>query len=194
VNYYDALAAGAVAGANPGAVIVLTDGDSMPAASAHYLDSLNPNVTGGSGTGTAIVTAGGPGDRALTNAIRAGRLPSWPAQVKRWSLVGQNEKDTALRIAEFFFPAPTTAAVATNQAWFDGLTGGAMVGLRHGPLLITDPAALYPGVRDYLSKRAGSIDEAVMLGGPAALPAALQNPLGESVTMPGWWDYTSLSP
>jgi Cell wall binding domain 2 (CWB2) len=109
-------------------------------------------------------------------------------------LVGQNEMDTALLIAQTFFAAPALAAVATNRTWFDALTGGAMVGFGYGPLLITDPAGLYPGVRDYLSRNSGNIGTGVLLGGSAALPDALISPLGEAISLPGQWDFVSNTP
>jgi hypothetical protein len=162
----------------------------MPAQSAAYLNQLNPDPV----SGTAIVTGGGPGDRALIGAFQAGQLPSWPANIRYFPLVGPNEKDTALMLADFFFDAPPIAAVATNRTWFDALTGGAMVGFDGGPLLITDPTTLYPGVSNYLSRNSGNIFTAVMLGGPVALSDALKSPLGEAISLPGQWDFVSSTP
>jgi ell wall binding domain 2 (CWB2)/WD40-like Beta Propeller Repeat len=192
INFFDALAAGAAAGANPGTVIVLTNGTLMPPSSASYLNGLNPDFT--APNGTLIVTAGGPGDRALEDAYTHNQMPSWPQEVSAARLVGTNEMDTALLLADFFFAAPELAALATNVTWFDALTGGAMIGLRYGPLLITPPNALYPGVRDYLSRGSGNIGTGVMLGGPAALPKALEAPLGDAIGLPGQWDYVDITP
>jgi len=194
-NYYDALAAGAAAGSNPDdTVIVLTDHTRMPSSSAAYLDAMTPNdPLAPSPNGTWIVSAGGPGDTALNNAVVSGQVWSrFPDGVSYFPLVGNNEMDTALQIADFFFAAPSISAVATNRAWFDALTGGAMIGTNGGPLLITDPNALYGPVRDYLSRNAGNMWDTVLLGGPFALPTALQAPVGEAISLPGQWDYFDL--
>jgi hypothetical protein len=192
VNYYDALAAGAAAGSTTDTVIVLTDGEVMPASSAAYLNELVPE--GPAGPGTAIVTVGGPGDRALESARQSGQLPSWPRMIFGESLIGANEKDTALQVARFFFRSPGIAALATNRSWFDALTGGAMIGFMQGPLLITEPDQLYPGVRAYLSRNSGGLQTAVMLGGPVALPDTLISPTGEAISLPNQWDYVSHTP
>ncbi|MET7418146.1 cell wall-binding repeat-containing protein [Dactylosporangium sp. NPDC005555] len=190
-NYYDALAAGAAAGAYPGTVIVLTDGEGMPASSAEYLNGLNPDYANG---GTAIVTAGSPGDDALINAYYDGQIDSWGDQWFYFPLVGDNEMDTALDVAKFFFAAPTNVATSTNRDWQDALTGGAMIGAANGPLLLTDPDQLYGPVRDYLSEGAGSIFGCVILGGNDVMPDALIAPFGNAISVQGQYDYTSLTP
>jgi hypothetical protein len=191
-NFFDALAAGAAAGANPGTVIVLTNGDTMPATSAAYLNTLNPDPV----TGTAIVTGGGPGDRALVSACIARLMPSWPAcdTIDYFPLVGPNEKDTALLLAQFFFFSPFVSAIATNRGWQDALTGGAMIGAEGGPLLLTDPTGLYGPLATYLNNNSGSMWDAIMLGGFLALPDTLIKPIGDAISLPDQWIYTSFQP
>jgi hypothetical protein len=174
-NYYDALAAGAAAGANPGTVVVLTDGGTMPAVSAQYLNSL--------GAGIEIVTAGGPGDAALQKAASTGQLPAL-GNFSYTSLVGNNEKDTAVALAKEFFVSPRNVAISTNRGWQDALTGGAMIGATYGPLLLTDPNQLYGPVANYLSDASGSITYGIMLGGYLALPDALIEPIGDAIGVP----------
>jgi len=188
INFFDALAAGAAAGANPGTVVVLTNGESMPAASAQYLNSLNPNPD----TGTMLVGGGGPGSRALVAAYSAGQMPSWPKdQIVYWPLIGNNEKDTALLLARFFFAAPGAVAIATNKTWQDALTGGAMIGAVYGPLLITDPTGLYGPVGDYLGNSSGSIWDGVILGGSLAIPDSFIDVIGNTIALPGQFTYES---
>jgi hypothetical protein len=189
-NYYDALAAGAAAGATGNTVIVLTDGVNMPAASANYLNSLSPYYQSG---GTGIVTAGGPGDGALENAYYNGQLYSWGDAWRYWPLVGNNEKDTAIDLAEFFFAAPVNVALSTNRGWQDALTGGAMIGAANGPLLLTEPNQLYGPVGTYLSEGAGSIVAGVMLGGYLALPDALNTSIGNSISVTGQFVFTDVT-
>jgi hypothetical protein len=183
-NYYDALAAGAAAGANPGTVVVLSDGGTMPAASAEYLNSIGPGID--------VVTAGGPGDAALRKAAATGQLPAW-GNFSYTSLVGNNEKDTAVALARHFFVSPRNAAISTNRGWQDALTGGAMIGATGGPLLLTEPNQLYGPVADYLSDACGSLYYGVMLGGTLALPASLEAPVGNAIGVPGTYIVSAIA-
>ncbi|GAA2329124.1 cell wall-binding repeat-containing protein [Dactylosporangium salmoneum] len=187
LNYYDALAAGAAAGANPGTVIVLTAGDDMPPETAAYLNRIDP-------TKVDVVTAGGPGDRALLNAARRGQLPSWPAGATYLPLVGQTAQDTAQLIAETFFTSPRTVGIATVASWYDALTGGAMIGANYGPLLITSPTALDHQVSDYLSAHSAGVSDVVLIGGTSALPAALVGPIGNAFSLPGHYTTSETTP
>ncbi|MET7420444.1 cell wall-binding repeat-containing protein [Dactylosporangium sp. NPDC005555] len=189
-NYYDALAAGAAAGATGETVIVLSDGVNMPAASANYLNSLNPYPEQG---GTDIVAAGGPGNTALGNAYYRNQLYNWGDDWLYYPLVGNNEKDTAVQLAEFFFAAPVNVALSTNRGWQDALTGGAMIGGAYGPLLLTDPTGLYGPVADYLYAGSGSITAGVMLGGYLALPDSLAGQIGNPISVAGQYDFVDFS-
>jgi len=161
-QYYDALAAGAAAGANPGTVVVLTNGTTMPAVSATYLNSLTP---------TAAYGAGGPGYTALQAAITAGTI-HWTITPAK--LVGARAPDTALLLANAFFTHPKVVAVATTTSWFDALTGGSAVGFNGGPLLLTAPTAFNAADASYISTESpNGLNTALILGGPAALPASI---------------------
>jgi hypothetical protein len=174
-NYYDALAAGAAAGAVGDTAIILTDGGTMPASSAAYLNGLDPAEV-------AVVTAGGPGDAALAKALSNGQLGNWAgfAIDDAYRLVGADEISTALQLAKFFFSAPGYVAISTNRGWQDALTGGAMIGASQGPLLLTAPDRLNGSVAEYLSDNSAGIWYGVMLGGYLALPDALIEPFGSA--------------
>jgi hypothetical protein len=146
----------------------------MPASSAAYLNRINP-------TTTQLVTVGGPGDKALIAGYQAGQMPSWPQQITRAALVGATAPDSAVMVAQAFTWANGEAAVATTGGWADALSGGAMIGHRGGPLLLTDPTALYPPVAAYLASQNASLWTVDMLGGPAALPDALIGQIGALV-------------
>lgn len=168
-QYYDALAAGAAAGGfGEDTVIVLTDGTSMPAASAAYLNSLS---SGGKPPLTYAV--GGPGNTALHDALTSGQV-TWGATAPVTALVGNDAEGTSVKVAQTFFGTDvTTAAIATTNGWYDALTGGAMSGVDIGPLLLTPPAGLDPQVADYLQQENGFLDSAEILGGTSALPDAV---------------------
>lgn len=196
-EFYDALAAGAAAGATGDTVIVLSWGDSMPVASANYLNHLTPQTN--VNPGVMIVGGGGPGARAIVNAANGGQLPSWPSDPNNhavyYPLIGNNAKDTALLLAKFFFAAPPVAAVATSAGWYDALTGGAMIGLDGGPLLLTDPSGLYGPLQDYLSANSGGMWNGIILGGTAALPDSLKSPIGNAISAgANWWTFNSVTP
>ncbi|MEV4514762.1 cell wall-binding repeat-containing protein [Dactylosporangium sp. NPDC049525] len=187
LKYYDALAAGAAAGANPGTVVVLCAGDAMPATTAAYLNTFDPDLSHAGGT--RIIAVGGPAMAALRNAKLGGQLPAWPTTFVPMVLYGQTEFETAVEVARYFFPTPATAAVATATTWFDALTGGAMIGANGGPLLLGSAGDLGPATQAYFSEHSGSLAYAVLLGGPLALKESLVGPLGEAISAPGAYDY-----
>ncbi len=186
-SYYDPLAAGTAAGANPGTVVVLTDGTNMPAQSASYLNSLNPDTLN-------LVTAGGPGDTALINAYQDDQMPSWPTTIYPYRLVGNTGEDTAIDLARLFFAGPVYAAIATNGGWQDALTGGAMIGANYGPLLTTSPSAMYGPLTQYLAENSGSIRAGVILGGNLALPETMIAQMGNLISVPGQWTGHDVEP
>jgi hypothetical protein len=160
LQYYDALSAGAAAGANPGTVVVLTHGTTMPTISTQYLNSLSPSAAYG---------AGGPGNTALRNAI-SDKQVHWASSVTVTSLVGGIAPDTSLLIAGTFFSHPPKVALATSHGWYDALTGGAAAGLNDSPLLLTTPTALYGPDSTYIEQKVSTgLTAALILGGPQAL-------------------------
>jgi ell wall binding domain 2 (CWB2)/WD40-like Beta Propeller Repeat len=178
-NYYDALTAGAAAA--QGGVLVLSHGTSLAPETVSYLNGFNP-------ADVAYWAIGGPASAALQNS--ALKWSDYPF----YAVVGNNAMDTALLVAQYFFVANTRVAVATMHGWYDALSGGAAIGHDGGPLLLTEPTGLYGPDAAYLSTESGSLNEVDMLGGPAALPAGLIAQLGDAISLPGQWDYTSFEP
>ncbi|MET7425158.1 cell wall-binding repeat-containing protein [Dactylosporangium sp. NPDC005555] len=183
LKYYDALAAGAAAGANPGTVVVLSAGATLPAATATYLNTLQAPPA------TRIYAAGGPAWAAMLDAKRRWLMPSWPQDPFIINVSGQDEYETAVLVAQSFFPNPRTAAVATGATWFDALTGGAMIGANGGPLLLAAVGNLPPSTQAYFSGNSATLTDGVLLGGPLALKDLLIDPLGRSIAAPGAYDY-----
>jgi hypothetical protein len=163
--------------------VLLTSGKVMPKATAQYLNTLNPDAS--AANGTEIVTIGGPGDAALHAAYIGGQLPSWPSQISRLKLTGADRYETALLVAQAFFNSNTDAAVATGATWPDALSGGAMVGHRGGPLLLTDPAGISGGVLNYLGSQSASLFALHLLGGTAALPNSIAQQAAGWIGLPG---------
>jgi ell wall binding domain 2 (CWB2) len=97
-------------------------------------------------------------------------------------------------IANETFAAPQNVAIATMSGWQDALTGAAMIGSRCGPLLLTPPSGLTPGLSGYLSIRSASIHTAYILGGIAALPQQLAETVADLVGSPGHHVYDENQP
>jgi hypothetical protein len=148
LNFPDALAAGAAAGPR-GAAILLTQGATMPASVATYLQQHPP---------TSTYAIGGPAAAAAPSAI---------------PVVGSDRYDTAVKIASTFFSFVDTVGVASGVNFPDALAGGAAMGIGDQPLLLTDPAALPAVVSTYLTNAQPS--EAFVFGGSAAVSDAAVN-------------------
>lgn len=144
-DFPDALAGGTAA-AKVGGVLLLTNGSTMPDASAQYLAEH----------ATAPVYAlGGPA---------AGAAPSATA------LVGTDRYDTAVKVAKAFFTAPSGVSVASGVVFADALAGGADAAAQGWPLLITRPAA-FPQVAAQYVTATPTIVHADVYGGTGAVQA-----------------------
>ena len=175
-SYTDALSAGAT-----GEPIVLTDNSSLPSDTANYLNSLNPNPSAKGGT--AIYPVGGDGYKAvITNGYLKNRMPKWPSQISTYNLVGANSEDTSLLIAKAFFTSNDEVAMATNNGWQDGLSGGAMMGHFGGPVITFNPkVTLYAPIAAYLTEQSTSLSEIDLLGGTPSIPASQQAPIAATL-------------
>lgn len=143
VNFPDALAAGAVAGAKHGAVL-LTAGSTMPQAVADYI-TAHP--------GAARYAIGGPAAAADTKAT---------------PIVGTDRYDTARKVAQTFFTDPDVVAVASGETFADALGASADIATGDGPLLLTAPDSLPAPTSEYV-KAGGSIGAVYVYGGTAAV-------------------------
>ena len=76
-----------------------------------------------------------------------------------------------MKVAERLFPNPVLVGAASGEAFPDGLSGGAMMGKDHGPLLLVNSAGdLVPAVDAYLSANADDDRHAATrVGGPNAV-------------------------
>jgi putative cell wall-binding protein len=142
-TFADAVAAGAAA-AHTDAAVLLTAGETLPAATADYLTRHPP---------TSQHAIGGPA---------AAAAPQIPA------LVGATRYETAATVADEFFSEPATVGMATGTAFPDSLTGGAHIAAYGGPMLLSAPDGLHPAAADYLAARP-SVATTVLYGGSAAL-------------------------
>jgi len=166
-SYYDALAAGPVSVSTSSVVVLSKGGTSnptLPAESAAYLNSLTP-YDPATGQGTQLVGVGGPGYKAIVNALASGQLSNWPKNTPVQQVVGSNAEETALALARFDQPSLSRIGVATVSDWHDALAGGASV----SALLLTPKSGLYAHDALFLAQNSPSIGEVDVFGGTAAL-------------------------
>jgi hypothetical protein len=146
INYPDALAAGPAA-SHSGGVVLLTNGNAMPTATATYL-SAHP------GHAYAI---GGPAAAADPAAS---------------ATVGVDRYATAAAVATKFFSAPTVVGFATGSNFPDALAGGSLLAKEGAPLLLATPAGLSTPTATYLTSVRSSVVTAELFGGDTAISAA----------------------
>ena len=166
-NFPDALSAGAAAGAYSGMVVVLTDGTTMPKVTDEYLQAK-----AGGRQLRYLAAIGGAADVALKGA--------------RWSgfdsLVGADRYQTSYLVAHDIFGTFGHIGVATGRTWPDALSGGALMGDRHGPLLLVDPAAGLSANDDALiDANRGAANWAYVFGGLSALPLRVDQQLAADI-------------
>lgn len=176
-NFADALSASAT-----GDPIVLTDGKAMPPATAAFLKSVAAPTSAGPATFYAV---GGQAKTATETSGATGKARTVP-------LAGTDRFETSFMVAREFFGAAPNAlpgrlylGVATAYNWPDSLAGGAAMSNLSGPLLLVDPhKGLTPEEQQWVSANSGSIDSALIFGGPAALPDSIGTELGATLSGP----------
>jgi len=156
-DFPDALAAGPLAAADRGPVL-LTDPAGLSPLTAAELDRLQPG---------RIVVLGGPA--AVAEEVVAALAAAHPA-VER--LAGPDRYATAVAIADRLGTAGSTVYVATGERFPDALVGGAAAGAAGGSVLLTGADGLAPATGAALA--AAPPAQIVLLGGPDVVPAAVE--------------------
>ena len=159
-NAPDALAAGAAAATDPnGGVVLLSNDNVIPAATAQYLAGVDP-------TATAVYAVGGQGATALSS------LPAFNGKFTAFR--GSDRFDTDAQVAsnKTLFPNPTTAGLATGDDghWPDALAGGAYVGMEHAPLLLSAGDGIARPVAAWLLAHGATLTKLTVFGGLAVVP------------------------
>src|SRR5205814_9630847 len=127
-------------------VVVLTNGGSTTSATAGYL-------------------AGNPG--AKRYAIGG---PAAAADRSSTPFAGTDRFATSVLVAQAFFPAPKAIGLASGIAFPDALSGGAVAGAAHGPIVLVPATGLLPdSVVGYLTSAATSATAAWLFGGTTAI-------------------------
>ncbi|MEU4566500.1 cell wall-binding repeat-containing protein [Micromonospora sp. NPDC023956] len=176
MNYPDALAAGAAAGAQNevdsdySAVVLLTRDEVIPPTTKAFLDTLPRDLR----------RIFGIGQQAAMAAY------SYGTDSSVWGVWGADRYETARDVAVEFFEGQTYTGFATGTDWPDALTGGALMGVLGGPLMLT------PGTRAELGNQAvsllhetsGSVHTGLVFGSPSVVNSAQQAQIGVGLSGP----------
>ena len=153
-NYPDALAAGATA-ARARVPILLTQGGSLPGATAAELARLAP---------AEIVVMGGTG--VIADSVVA-QLAAYAPSVRRIAGADRYATATSLSAATFAPNSVSTVYLATGTAFPDGLAAGPVAGRAGAPLLLVPSNRLPTVVADELRRLDPTT--VVILGGTGAV-------------------------
>ena len=156
-KFFDALALSPIA-ANNGYPILLVSEDAVPSATRSVIDGFSP---------TTVIVGGGPA--TVSEKIR-GQLGA-----TRWS--DRDRYSTATTIADKAIAAgmldATYVGVAAKLP--DALTGGSMVGVKGGPLVITNGSSLTPVTGNWLSANKADIGKCFVFGGEKSVTPTVKN-------------------
>jgi hypothetical protein len=176
LDYPDALAAGAAAAQDPDGtgVVMLSDGTGLLPWTQSYLAKLDPAKT-------HVYTVGGQATTAVAKAF-----PQWKGLTT--PLAGANRYETAYQVASHSVFGPTVheIGIATAANWPDALSGGALIGLQHGPLLLAGPSGLTPQEASVLNTP--GLGGIAVFGGTSVVSDAALSATANIAFGPGGWD------
>lgn len=161
VNFPDALAGSAAAGAGVGGPVLLVKPTSVPSETAAELNRLNPKT---------IVVLGG------TAAISAGVESALGAYGTVVRVAGPDRYSTGALVSSYAFPTgASTAYVATGTNFPDALAGGPAAVGAMGPVLLVKPDSIPSSVAAELTRL--NLSSIKVLGGTAAISASVESSL-----------------
>ena len=165
----DALTAGPAAAALD-APLLLTPAATLAPAAGAELTRLAP----------ATVYVVGGADRVSETLLTAIRAAAPTATVTRIS--GTTRYETAVAVAQQFFPNAQGVVVTRGDTFPDALSGGAAAAAAGVPLMITDPASLPAPVDAWLQGR--TFTTALVVGGTASVSESTAAAVATHVTNP----------
>jgi putative cell wall-binding protein len=165
----DALTAGPAA-ASLDAPLLLTTADELPAPTVAELERLAP----------ATVYVVGGTDRVSDDTLADIAAAAPGATVER--VAGDDRYDTAVLIAEQFFPDASGVVLTRGDTFPDALSGGAAAAAAGVPLMITEPAQLPAPVDTWLQE--STFDAALVVGGPTSVSDSVAETLASSTPDP----------
>ncbi|MDP2587419.1 MAG: cell wall-binding repeat-containing protein [bacterium] len=166
-SFPDALAASSVA-ARDRAAIVLTSKADLPDVTRDFLAST-PATTIHIVGGVAVVE-----DDVASDASAYGTVDR---------IAGSNRYDTAVQIAQTFYPGAETVGFATGTNFPDALVAGPLLGSQQvlAPLLLVLPGEVPDHVTSYLSANGATVIGGVIFGGSSAISSGVESSLESSL-------------
>ena len=167
-GYWDALSGGAAA-ARQGGPMLLTEPDALPVETRDELLRLKP---------ATIVIQGGL--LAVSARVETALAAYAPTVVRN---AGDTAIGTAVLTSQRAFPdGAASVFVATAASFYDALSGGTAAGRNGAPVLLVEPTGTVdPRVLSEITRL--GVQTAYLLGGPLALPEAIEEQL-ESAGVP----------
>ena len=165
----DALSAGPAA-ASVDAPLLLTRPDTLPDATTSELQRLRP----------ATVYVVGGTERISDSVLAAIAAASPGASVQR--IAGADRYQTAVQIAEKFFPDADGVVLTRGDTFPDALSGGAAAAAAALPLMLTEPTALPAPVATWLEGK--SFEASLVIGGTSSVSDAIATTLASHVSDP----------
>ena len=118
----------------------------------------------------AVAAPGDPVPEPPAPVSPSAELPDVPRFPRT---AGEDREATAVRVSRLAFQAGASVAyVATSRTYADALAGGPLAASDDAPLLLVNPAGLDAVVAGEIDRL--GVDEVVILGGTAAVPAAVE--------------------
>ena len=100
--------------------------------------------------------------------------------IKTTRLWGQTAIDTSQAIANQCVRegmTPNKVCIATDDGYWDGLTGAALSGKNNAPLILATPGKTWTATNGFIANNKGRISQAYILGGPYVVPYATETAL-----------------
>lgn len=174
-NYPDALGAGAVAGARTGAVVLLSNDNTLtPQVHAYITNALTKPVR------PALVAVGAQAEDAVM-VLQVNTFSGWT------EVAGNDRYETAADLASAFGRMHQTVALATGDTWPDALAGGAIAAAHDAPLLLSQGTTIPAKEQTAISTLPYEApDEILVFGGTKAVPDAAVSLLEKATGRTGW--------
>ena len=157
--------------------ILLTQADSIPAATAEWLENNCGQNQGAGVTGIRVIG----GEAAVSSAVFEALGECAPVT----RIAGTNRYSTAIAVAEDAVAAPTKIILATGENFPDALTAGPLAIAKNAPIILNNGDSLRADVAAYLDANP-TITGVYVVGGEtvisAEIEAELAGPRGMNVT------------
>ena len=98
-------------------------------------------------------------------------------------LAGGDRFATSALVAEKFFASPTVVGVATGANFPDALAGAGAMGIKGGPVLLSDPFILPSADALYLTNQGATITGAFLFGGIVSLSPAIATTVSNQIRL-----------